>query len=218
MIIDLVVIVFLIIEIIIGRNRGLAACLISILSLVIALVLAILFYKPVGNFVMENTQLDDNLENVIYQNIPMSDTEVGVENDSKLPTTMKTYINNKAQTINEEKEKQMHELAANLTVQIVYIVAFVAIFLVAKIVLRLLKFISKLANKIPGLKQINHVGGAICGFIEGLITMYIIFAVISAMSPILVNTPMLEQIDKSVISKEMYNNNLVVEKITGKQG
>ena len=194
MIIDCIVIIFLIVEIIIGRNRGLAACLISILSLIIALVLAILFYKPVGNFVMENTQVDDNLENVIYQNIPMSNTDV------------------------EEKEKQMHELAYNLTVQIVYIVAFVAIFLVAKIVLRLLKFISKLANKLPGLKQINHVGGAICGLIEGVITIYIIFAVISAMSPILVNTPILEQIDKSVISKEMYNNNLVVEKITGKQG
>ena len=61
-IIDLIVAGFLILNIVIGYKRGLTKSLIKILSFVIAVIIAAIFYKPVSNYVIENTQIDDNIK------------------------------------------------------------------------------------------------------------------------------------------------------------
>ena len=65
----------------------------------------------------------------------------------------------------------------------------------------------------PILKQIDHLGGAIVGAVEGIIIVYFIFAIISTMSPIFKNTKVLEQIDDSYVGKMMYNNNIIMKKM-----
>ena len=61
-IIDLIIVAVIAICIIIGYVRGLTGCLIKILSFVLSLVIAFILFVPVSNFVIENTQIDENLE------------------------------------------------------------------------------------------------------------------------------------------------------------
>ena len=62
---DLIIIAILVLSIIMGYKKGLTGSLIKLLSFIIAIVLAFVFYKPLANIVIENTQIDDNIKATI---------------------------------------------------------------------------------------------------------------------------------------------------------
>ncbi len=213
MIVDLIILVIIILSIILGRHKGLTVCLVNFFSLIIALVVALLLYKPVGNYFIEKTPIGNNVKEVIKQNIPMSEDEFKVDENSILPKGMKNYINEQAKNANEAKDIAIENVATQLSLEIINIVSFLGIFIIARAILLLVKILSKIINKLPILKQIDHLGGAIVGAVEGIILVYFAFAVISTISPILENTKILEQINNSFVGKMMYDNNIIMNKI-----
>ena len=66
--------------------------------------------------------------------------------------------------------------------------SIIAIFIIVKLALFIVKILSKFITKLPGLKQMDHIGGAICGAIEGIMFVYFVFAVISISAPALEET------------------------------
>ena len=66
-IIDLVVVAFILLCVIMGYAKGLTGSLIKIVSFALALVIAFVLFAPVSNFVINNTQIDDNLEKTIRE-------------------------------------------------------------------------------------------------------------------------------------------------------
>ena len=61
-IVDLILIAILLAFMIIGYVRGLAGSLIKLASFAIAVVLAVMLYKPISNVIMEKTQIDEKIE------------------------------------------------------------------------------------------------------------------------------------------------------------
>lgn len=213
MIVDIIILIIIVLAMIIGRHRGLTVTLVNFFSLIIALVVALLFYKPVGNFFIEKTPIGENVKQVIKQNIPMSEGEIEIEANSHLPEGMKDYINEQVSNANETKDEAIETISTQLSSEVIMIVSFVGIFLIVRAALVILKIISKIINKLPILKQLDHLGGAIVGIVEGIIIVYFIFAVISTISPVFENTQILEQINHSYFGKMMYNNNIIVNRI-----
>ncbi len=212
MVVDIIIIILLLVSILIGKHNGMIVSLINIFSLIIALVLAFLLCKPVGNTIIENTNFDENLKTVISERIPMSDTEINVEN-TNLPEVMKTHIQDAANDVNETKNSAIDRTSTELSTEIIYVISFIAIFIVVKVLLFILKIVSKLITKLPVLKQIDHAGGAVCGLFEGIIVVYAIFAIISVLSPVINNTVVMDQINSSNIGKQIYNNNILLNKL-----
>lgn len=212
MIVDIAIVVIIILAIILGRKRGLTVCLVNIFSLIIALVVAFMFCKPVGNYIMERTPVGSNIKSQIKQSIPMSD-DIKFDDNSKLPEGIKSYISNQVTAVNGAKDSTIESVSSELTKDIVTVIAFIGIFIVVRLVLVVVKIISKIITKLPILKQIDHIGGAICGGVQGVIAIYCILAVLSIVSPLIENTGVIKQIDNSHIGKMMYNNNIVVKKL-----
>ena len=213
MIVDIIIIAIVILSLILGRHKGLTVCLVNFFSLIIALVVALMFYKPVGTYFRENTPIGENVKQVIKENLPMNDEELKVEDNSILPAGMKKYINEQAKNANNAKDEAIENISTQLSTEVINIVSFVGIFIIARAILLLVKILSKIINKLPILKQIDHLGGAVIGAIEGVIIVYFAFAVISTISPVFENTAVLEQINNSFIGKAMYNNNIIMNKI-----
>ena len=213
MIVDLIILVLIIIAIILGRHKGLTVCLVNFFSLIIALLVSLMLYRPVSNYIMEKTPIGNNIKETIKQNIPMNDEELKVDDSSILPEEMKNYINEQAQNANEAKDEAIENVSTQLATEVVSIVSFLGIFIIVRAVLLIVKVLSRIINKLPILKQIDHLGGAIIGAIEGVILVYFAFAVISTISPVFENTKVLEYINDSYIGKMMYNNNIIMNKI-----
>lgn len=213
MIVDLIILIILIVSIILGRHKGLTVCLVNFFSLIIAFVVALMVYKPIANNLYEKTPVGENIKQVIKQNIPMNEEDFQISEDSILPEGMKNYINTKTQNANEAKDEAIENVSVELSKEIINIISFVFVFIVVRTILLIVKILSKIITKLPILKQIDHLGGAIIGAVEGIILVYFAFAVISTMSPIFENTKALEQINNSYVGKMMYNNNLIMNKI-----
>ena len=212
MIVDIIILAIIILSIILGRHKGLTVCLVNFFSLIIALVVALMAYKPISNHLYE-TSIGENLKQVIKQNIPMSEEDFQVSDNSILPEGMKNYINTQTQNVNTTKDEAIENVSTELSKEIINIVSFVIVFIVVRLALLVVKIVSKIITKLPILKQIDHLGGAVVGAVEGIIVIYFIFAIISTMSPIFKNTKVLEQINDSYVGKMMYNNNIIMNKM-----
>lgn len=213
MAVDLIIIVIMVSSIFVGLKKGLISCIIDIAAVIVALILAILLCRPITNVVIENTNFDESLATTISQNIPLSDTDFKVEANTNLPEGIVNYINGITENVNTSKEEAFNAIGVELASGIISVIVFIAIFVIVRLVLALIKVVSKIIDKIPLLSQVNKVGGAICGAIEGAIIIYAIFTVISMIAPVISNTNLLELIYNSNIGSMMYNNNLVLNSI-----
>ncbi len=213
MAVDLIIIVIMVSSIFVGLKKGLISCIIDIAAVIVALILAILLCRPITNVVIENTNFDESLATTISQNIPLSDTDFKVEANTNLPEGIVNYINGITENVNTSKEEAFNAIGVELASGIISVIVFIAIFVIVRLVLALIKVVSKIIDKIPLLSQVNKVGGAVLGAIEGAIIIYAIFAVISMIAPIISDTNLLELIYNSNIGSMMYNNNLVLNSI-----
>lgn len=205
--VDLIIVAVLAICIIIGYIKGLTGSLIKILSFVLSIVIAFILFVPVSNFIIENTQIDDDLEKSIKAAI-VSDEEKPEED--KMPEAITDYINKKVEeTSNNAKEEIADVASSDVAKTIVKAGTWIALFVIARILLIFLKFITSLITKLPVIKQFDKLGGIIYGLIEGLIITYFALTIISFVAPTSKGT-LTKSINESHIGKQMYNNNLLL--------
>lgn len=211
MLIDVIILITLAGAIFIGKIRGLNACVLSILSLFLALILAIIFYKSLGDCIIDNTNMDEHIKSVIKNSIQFE--KVDSNQIDNYPEQIKEYVGYAVEGVNSAGEAARENISSQLSVQIIYVISYVIILIGTKLILLVLKVVSKVIEKIPVLKQINEIGGAICGFIEGALAIYIIIAVMSICSPMMKDSWIISEINQSYVGKSIYNNNILANNI-----
>ena len=206
-IVDLVILAIMILCIIIGYVRGLTGSLIKILSFVLSIVIAFILFIPISNLIIDKTQIDENLEQTIRETI------IGNEQNKEenMPQAITDYIGQKVENVADDaKEAIADSTARDVAVTIVKAGTWIVLFIIARILLIFLRFITALIAKLPVIKQCDKLGGIIYGIIEGLIIIYVLLAIISFVSPMLSGN-LANAIDKSYIGSIMYNNNLLLK-------
>lgn len=206
-IVDLVILAIMILCIIIGYVRGLTGSLIKILSFVLSIVIAFILFIPISNLIIDKTQIDENLEQTIRETI------IGNEQNKEenMPQAITDYIGQKVENVADDaKEAIADSTARDVAVTIVKAGTWILLFIIARILLIFLRFITALIAKLPVIKQCDKLGGIIYGIIEGLIIIYVLLAIISFVSPMLSGN-FANAIDKSYIGSIMYNNNLLLK-------
>ena len=206
-IVDIVILAILLLCIIIGYVRGLTGSLIKILSFVLSIVIAFILFIPISNLIIENTQIDENLEQSIREMI------IGNEQNEEdnMPQAITDYIGQKVEGAADDAKEAIADSTANeAAITIVKAGTWIVLFIVARILLIFLRFITSLIAKLPGIKQFDKLGGIIYGILEGLIIIYVLLAIISFVSPML-NGNLASAIDESYVGSMMYNNNLLLK-------
>lgn len=143
MVLDLIIILVILLFTFLGYRKGLVKTAISILSFLIALVISIMLYKTVGNIIINNTNIDENIEKAISSKIAIEDLE---EKYEMLPDSL---IKTGETTIND--------LAKTLSEKIIYILSFIVLFIALKIALIFVKFLAGIITKIPVIKQFDKL-------------------------------------------------------------
>ena len=206
-VVDIVILAILVLCVIIGYVRGLTGSLIKIVSFVLAIVIAFVLFVPVSSLIIDNTQIDENIENSIREAI-VQDSEGKEEN---MPETITDYIVQKVDEASDDaKEAVADNTAREVAVTIVKAGTWLILFIVARILLICLRFITSLITKLPIIKQFDKLGGVIYGILEALIIIYVLLAIISFISPMM-NGTLANAIDDSFIGSMMYNNNILLK-------
>lgn len=214
-IIDLVIVAIIALCIFLGYRRGLTGSLLKIISFILALVIAFILFKPVSNFIIDNTNWDENLEQAIRQTVmEEGQVETTEEDEEKgsMPDVMMNYINEAVENAgNEAKNAIVDSAARNIAVTIINIAVLIGLYLIARIVLLLVRGLTSLIAKLPVIKQFDKLGGIIYGLLQSLIIIYVILAMVSFASPMMEDSGIIEGIQKSFVGSALYNNNLLLK-------
>ena len=206
-IVDLVILAIIVLCIILGYYRGLTGSLIKILSFVLSIVIAFVLFIPISNLVIENTQIDESLEQSIREMI------IGNEQneENNMPEAITDYISQKVeQAADDAKAAVVDSTSRDVAETIVKAGTWIVLFIIARILLVFLKFITSLIARLPIIKQFDKLGGIAYGLIEGLIIVYLLLALVSFIAPMFDNS-IITEIKDSFVGSILYNNNLLLK-------
>ena len=208
-IVDLIIVGILVLCIFLGYKRGLTGSLLKIVTFLLALIIAFILFKPVSNFIINNTKLDENLESSIksmFLEVEENDTS------SNMPTAMTDYINKVIEDAADDAKTAVVETAArDVAISIINLGVVIVVYIIARIILLFVKGIASLITKLPVIKQFDKLGGIIFGLLKALVIIYVILAIISFVSTVITDSGVIDAINQSFIGKGMYNNNILLE-------
>ena len=210
-IVDLIIILIISACVYGGYRHGLARCLLKFLTSILAIIIALFLYKPFVNFIINNT-IALSFEKVMNNNSGNNDKIVS--DDSGLPKPIENYMNkNIKETVDEKKEAAISEVSKNAAILIIDIAGVIVIYIIAKIILKILTIFTDIISKLPIIKQCNKLGGIIYGILEAFVILLIICTIISIITPLIGDYTISNIILKSFIGKILYNNNIFLNLI-----
>ena len=205
MIFDIIILIILVLTMVFGFRRGFVYSFIHTLGLIGSLAAAFIFAKPAQRLITENTMLDENFYNTIFENVSSSLDSVLGPTDT-LPLILTTKINAAA-------DDTAAMIAQNLTDFALQIISFFAIFIVVKLICYLIICIFSRKNNDGFTGFFDGLLGLIAGFIKGLLIIFVLLALLAPcmnlISPASAELFM-TSLDNSYIAKTLYDANFLM--------
>jgi uncharacterized membrane protein required for colicin V production len=219
--VDLIIVLIIGLCIFNGYRKGLARCILKLVTSIIALFIAILLFRPFVNFVVNNTIIDENiqlsLEKVMNNGIEERKDENNndlVKEDSGIPKPIAEYLNsNLKNTAKQKQEEAVVSVARSAAILIVEIACFILIYVIVKIILKILTILIDVVSKLPIIRQFNEVGGFLYGIVEGVVIILLIMTGVAIVTPLTGAYEVATIILQSHLGAFFYNNNIILNLI-----
>lgn len=204
MILDIIIIIIFVLSAFIGYKKGLINTLMSVITIIVAILLAFILKNSVADNLYKNTSIGTTLEERISDMISEEIEKSGIE-ELKNNSIINMIIPE------EDIGQDVTEiLAPQITVFIIKGISFVGIFIIVYIICYMLTMILNIVFKLPILGSFNKIGGVITNLIKSLIKIWVILALIYFTSFIPITISLVDHINESVITKTLYDNNIIV--------
>lgn len=118
--IDLIVVGTLLLSTYLGYKKGLIGVAFKILSFLIAIIITLILFKPISNYIINNTTISQTIENAIIEKLSAEQIEGGQlkQEESNLPSVVVEYINNGInETVNETKDNVIKIIARKVNTE-----------------------------------------------------------------------------------------------------
>ena len=207
MIADIIVIAILALSIFLGYRKGLVELGIKLVSVIIAIVLTLILYRPITNIIINTTSLDENLEQAILnEGQKIINPEEQKEETNQIQNPEQEIV---SEVENHIQNEMLPEAARELSINIIRACVMLILYIVIKIALKFVTALANLVAKLPILNQFNKLGGIIYGAIRGLLIIYVVLLLISFFGQVNPQNKIHTEIQNSFITKEMYNKNII---------
>ena len=218
-ILDIIIILIIGLNIYLGYKKGLIEVAFNVFAFFIAIIATLILFNPISNLVIQNTEIDENIKKSIISNFNKDEKENIDNNNNYIDKTkekdsniISIYINEKIKDLTDEfKEKTIETVAISLSEKIVKVVVAIILFIVIRILIIFLKFLSESISKLPIIKQFDKTGGVLYGLLKLFIIIYFILTVLFIINSMKNNDKIQNVIDSSYITKVLYENNAIVD-------
>ena len=217
MLVDSIIILICVSSSVIAYVKGLSSVIYQLASWIITIILIFVLCRPITNVIIDNTTLDETISEKIQINLEDNfgeNLEEGTsisEEDSNISNSVIDLING---YISEANEKGTENIAKYVSDEISYIavsaIVILGIFIFARVISLILKFVLDVIVSLPIFGTVNKVGGIAYGVIRAFLIIYIVLAIISLLSPTLANTGLISTIKSSHIGSIFYNDNIIL--------
>lgn len=207
---DVIIIAIILFNVMLGYKRGLIHVIFNICAFFIAIILTFIFYRPIANIIINYTEIDEKIEEIILQNNANYEPDETQENEDGT-TNLQQYIARQIQDTTDEAKAQAAQLVANtISHRAIEILTGILLFVGIRILVTLLKFLAEGIAEIPIIKQCNKMGGIAYGLLKSAIIILILLTIMFLVISINGNGVMTEAINDSYITKFLYENNIIV--------
>lgn len=191
-IIDIIIILFILASIFLGYKKGLVSLGINLVAFIIAILITFILYRPIANVIINSTQVDENLQAAI-------ENQIG------------EVISNDAETgaIESATNSILQGGSKTLAINIIYGITMIVLFIIARIALIFISAIANMVSKLPILNQFNKLGGIIYGLLRGVIIVYVILMVVNLIITLNPTGNIKENIDETYLAKTMCEYNIL---------
>ncbi|MDE7432466.1 MAG: CvpA family protein [Lachnospiraceae bacterium] len=218
------VIVFLLVMYWFGYSKGLIRIVLSFAITIVSFVLAILLAGPFESFVKNSTPVYDKINNQMTEYISKyvskefdaASEELQKEaiKELKLPSTIQNKLIDD-NTIDEKllmgAESFSEYLAMSLTDMLVEAFSVIILFILIKLILRIIVSIIDLISKLQLIDGVNKSLGGLVGLAEGILIIWVVCILLTAMSGTAIGQQIFEAISTNKILNFIYNNNLLLK-------
>ena len=205
-VLDLILLASLALSIFFGYKKGLIGVAFNLCAFLVAIIVTWILYNPVTNIVINNTEIDDGIKNAIIEKGVIKQDEKKQE-ENKVNEYIGQYITT---PITDATNNVVEETAKVISEKIVAIGVAIVLFIVVRIALILLKFVAEAIAKLPIIKQCNKAGGLVYGAIRGMFVIYTFLAILFLVMSVNNSGTIANMINSSIISKVLYENNLIL--------
>lgn len=192
-----------VLSIFMGYKKGLIGVAFKIVSFLIAILISLILYYPISNFVIEHTEIDDKIEEILINRF--SEEDISKEETEDLLTEKIE------EHTNEITQNTMKIVAKNVSRTVINFGVMILIYVITRLILLVFHSISEKLAELPLVKQCNRTGGVIYGIIRGFLIIYLVFAIFVLISSLSDSSQIVNAINESFLGKNMYDNNLIVK-------
>ncbi|MCX7711740.1 MAG: CvpA family protein [Clostridia bacterium] len=216
---------------IIGLTRGFILSIFRLASFLVSIIASIKLYPVVAKFLMK-TALYTNIKQSIFKSL-MHQQQVqssGVNDQLKeagakavvdnlhVPGFLKDMIEkdmvksllpNPTSLI--DMSRVMDFISDKLATITIEIISLVLLYIAIRIALTFARVILQGIAKLPLFRQVDKLGGFALGAVEGLLTVYVLFAIVMLFNAAPQFQGLFEAMDTSIVAKFIYQNNFIVD-------
>lgn len=221
---------FFVIMIAIGLKRGMVKMAFSLVSVFVILILVNILTPSVKHALKTTavySEISKSIEGYVESHIADATedmTKTGVNAQKKiigglpLPKEVRKSLiqNNNQKSYDSMKVSSFGEyISEALSDMVLGAVTFILLFIVVSILIKILMNVLNLVAKLPIISTFNSAGGAIIGFAEAVIIIWIVCIIITVSSTTEWGQQVCKAISENDILSFIYDNNLIQKVITG---
>jgi len=203
-----------------GLASGLISSVFKIASYFASILLAVKFYPLVSDLLMK-TVLYTNIKESVKGNlaggmeIPTAGAQSGtgtIIDSLTLPKFLKGAVLDGLPDPSKlvDISSITDAISGQLSKIIIDIISLILLYIVIRIAFIFLKYILKGVAKLPVFRQVDKLAGFVLGLVEGLLTVYILLAVLTLFNASPKFAKVFAAIESSMIAKFFYENNFII--------
>ena len=218
-ILDVLVLAVLLLSTVMSAKAGFFRSIYKLGVFAITIMIVMFFANTVTDFVMDSpvgVKVYEAVHQKLETAVPLSqDQQKNIEADDNADqkdinkTNPMRMIGIPDTALGEVIPKSINSMAQNTAYCIVKVLTCIGLFIAVRLLLMLLFGLLDIACKLPVLSQANSLLGAACGFLNGLVLVFIICGVV--MIFVGSKNDIVSVIDSTQIFKYFYNRNLLMD-------
>ena len=217
----------------IGMKKGVIKIAVSLATMVITIAVTTFAAPVLSEYIRNNTKWDEKIEKSIYENVSRDGKSYGEDDEDIAGEGISAYIDDieeKVAAISERmnlpdsltksvsesvtsKLVENVEESATLTLKDIASKIFAA--QMAAIIVNAVSYcitaVTGIISRLPVIHQADRLGGFVTGLVEGLIVVWLMFAIVTAAGNSSWAADILAQIHSNSFLEFVYNNNLIMK-------
>ncbi len=216
---------------VLGGIKGFVHTIFTMFSLFIIIMLTGVLSPYVADYINGHTDVPKSIHSKVEEKINLKEK---ISSDSSanrndlidkmdMPEQLKEVIKEKSQaagdafsaTTEAASEKLVTGIYDRITDLIVSAIAYLFTFAVVGVIVLIAGILLDIVSKLPGIKQANAILGVIVGFVQGYLTVSVVYIAAVAFAATELGASVISQVAESEILTWFYNHNIVVDIVFG---